>query len=166
MAQAYGFAVHGVDGSPVHVENLRPQFGDRVVQCVLGRDPIPWRGLDAVVLSHVLEHLHDPRGVLTHVRERMTAGACIYVAVPDIGSMHFRILGKRWDAVNPLAHLQYFTEASLRRLLAACSFQDVERVHHPSVPDELAPRWMRLMRQLGGSESSEVVLIARAADGG
>jgi SAM-dependent methyltransferase len=165
MAQAYGFEVHGVEGSRAQVAKLRPQFGDRVVHCVLGRDGIPWDGLDAVVMSHVLEHLHDPRQALTHIRERMSPGGWLYLAVPDLGSTHFKILGKRWDAINPLAHLQYFTEASLNRLLTACSFEDVERTEHPRIPDEVAPRWMRLIRQLGGSESSELVLLARAPGG-
>lgn len=166
MAQAYGFEVHGFESSRAQVAKLRPQFGDRVTHGVLGRDDIPWHGLDMVVMSHVLEHLHDPRAVLGHVRGRMRDGGWLYVAVPDMGSAQFAILGRRWDAINPLAHLQYFTEASLTRLLRSCSFDDVERVRHPAIPDEAAAPWMHLMRQVGGSESSELVLLARAATAG
>jgi SAM-dependent methyltransferase len=165
MAQVYGFEVYGLDGSHAQVAELRPQFGDRVAHGVLGRDEVPWDGLDVVVMSHILEHVADPAAVLAHVRERMTPGGWVYLAVPDLGSLHFTIFGKRWDAVNPLAHLQYFTEDSLRHLLAACSFERIERIRHPPVDDAVAPRWMRLMRQLGGSESSELLMLARATGG-
>jgi SAM-dependent methyltransferase len=165
VAQAYGFEVHGIEGSPAQVATLAPQFGDRILHCVLGQDAIPWQGLDAVVMSHILEHLHDPHEILTHIRERMSPGGWIYVAVPDMGSSHFKILGRRWDAISPLTHLQYFTEASLSRLLSACSFEDVERVHHPAADEDAALRWRRLMGQVGGSENSELTLVARNPNG-
>jgi SAM-dependent methyltransferase len=162
MAQGYGFEVYGIDGSPAQVERLRPQFGERIVNLVVGRDPIPWEAMDVVVMSHILEHVWDPEAVMSEVRRRMVPGGWVYLAVPDMESMHFKLLGKRWDAVNPLAHLHYFNERSLGRLLGTCGFEQVERVRHRPVEDAVAPRWMRLMRQLGGSESSELVLLARA----
>ena len=165
MAQVYGFEVYGIDGSHAHVADLRPQFGHRVVQGVLGRDEIPWDEMDVVAMSHILEHVTDPSAVMAHVRARMAPGGWVYVAVPDLGSTHFAIFGKRWDAVNPLAHLQNFTEGSLRHLLEACSFARIERIRHPPVDEDVAPRWMRLMRQLGGSESSELLMLARVPGG-
>jgi SAM-dependent methyltransferase len=164
MAQAYGFESYGVEGSRAQVERLRPQFGERVVSLVVGRDPIPWEGMDVVVMSHVLEHVPDPQAVLGEIRRRTTPGGWVYLAVPDMESMHFKLLGKRWDAVNPLAHLHYFNERSLGHLLEATGFDQVERIRLRPVEDAVAPRWMRLMRQLGGSESSELVLLARAPD--
>lgn len=161
MGQLYGFEVHGLDASQSQVDALRPQFGERVAHGIIGNDAIPWDGFDVVVMSHVLEHLADPRAVLSQVRERMNPDACLYVAVPDLESVHFTFFGKRWDAINPLAHLQHFTERSLSVLLGSCAFEQVERFRHPSPPDELCPRWMRLMRQLRGSESSELVMLAR-----
>jgi SAM-dependent methyltransferase len=164
MAQVYGFDVFGLDGSAERVAALQPLFGQRVARAVLGRDRVPWDSFDVVVLSHVLEHVAEPREALAEIASSMNAGGWLYVTVPDAASLEFRIFGKHWDAVNPLVHLHYFTAESLERLLRASGFEEVRRIRQPQVREELAPRWMRLMRQLGGTESSELILLARLPD--
>jgi SAM-dependent methyltransferase len=146
------------------IEPLRPLFGGRVVQAVVGRDPLPWTSFDVVVMTHVLEHLTDPGSVLREIASAMNDGGWVYVAVPDVESMDFKIFGKRWDVVNPLVHLQYFTEESLTRMLESAGFEGVTRIRHPHLRDEVSPRWMRLMRQLAGSDSSELTMLAKLPD--
>lgn len=164
MAQGYGFEAYGVDSSAAKVDPLHPRFGERVQRAVAGSDPLPWSGFDAVVLSHVLEHLPEPRRVLRELWEAMNPGAWLYVAVPDIDAMDYKVFGKHWDVISPLVHLQYFTERSLTAALEDCGFEDVQRIRLPVIRDEVAPRWVRLMRQLGGSESSELTVLARRPD--
>jgi SAM-dependent methyltransferase len=161
MAQVYGFEVFGVDSSAAHVERLRPHYGQRVAQCVVGRDTIPWEAMDVVVMSHVLEHLQEPDSALADVRKRMNPGGLLYVAVPDIDATEFKVFGKTWDVINPLVHLHYFSEQSLDRQLLSVGFEAVERVRHPLPADEISPRWARLMRHLGGDEVGELTVIAR-----
>jgi len=161
LAQAYGFEVFGIDSSEARVRHLMPIFGQRIVQGVIGKDPIPWRDFDVVVMSHVLEHLPNPQACLEEIKSIMNPSGVLYIAVPDMESVHFQIFGKKWDVVNPLVHFQYFNEKSLSRLLEGCGFEALERMEHPQMPGELIPRWMRLMRQLGGSEVSELALAAK-----
>jgi SAM-dependent methyltransferase len=164
MAQVYGFEVNGLDSSEDRVADMRPLFGERVMRVVVGRDPIPWRSFDVVVVSHVLEHLPDPVATIAEIASIMNPGGWLYIAVPDVGSMDFRIFGKHWNVVNPLVHVQYFSEQSLTTALESGGFEGVERLWHPRLRDELAPRWMRLMRQLGGSDSSELTILAKLPD--
>jgi SAM-dependent methyltransferase len=164
MAQVYGFEAYGIDSAASMIEPLRPLFGGRVAQAVVGRDPLPWTSFDVVVMTHVLEHLTDPGSVLREIASAMNDGGWVYVAVPDVESMDFKIFGKRWDVVNPLVHLQYFTEESLTRMLESAGFEGVTRIRHPHLRDEVSPRWMRLMRQLGGSDSSELTMLAKLPD--
>jgi len=166
VAPAYGFEVYGVDSSQAQVDRLTLEFGDRVARAVVGRDPIPWQAFDVVVMSHVLEHLPDPRAALEQVADVLNPGGLLYVAVPDLGSMHFKVLGKHWEAINPLVHLQYFTETSLSTLLTSAGFDAPERLRVPALPDEMSPRWMRLMRQLGGGDSDQLTVLARTPDAG
>ncbi|MGH2537003.1 MAG: methyltransferase domain-containing protein [Candidatus Promineifilaceae bacterium] len=161
LAQAYGFEVYGLDSSLAQVQRLEPLFGRRMAHVVAGEQPIPWEDLQVVVMSHVLEHLPRPGEVLAEVRAALAPAGLLYVAVPDMASMHFKLFGKRWDVVNPLVHFQYFNEGSLARLLGACGFASCERIHYPSPPDGYLPRWARLMRRFGGSESSEVLMLAQ-----
>ncbi len=162
MAQAHGFEVHGIDASAGHVAAVAPFLGDRVAHRLFGRDPLPWDSLDVVVMTHVLEHLPEPAQALAEVRAALNPGGWLYLAVPDMDSVDYRIFGKRWDVVNPLAHLQYFTDGSLRHLLEESGFEAVERVRHPRIRDEISPRWMRLMRQLGGDELGELTFLAKS----
>jgi SAM-dependent methyltransferase len=161
VARAYGFEVYGVDGSERLLERLSPFFGQRLARHWVGDGPFPWGSFDALVLSHVVEHLPDPRAALCQAREALNPGGVVYVAVPDMGSVQFRVLGRRWNTIHPLVHLQYFNQASLTRLLEDAGFEVVERIEHQPFPDAAATRWMRLFRRLGGSESGELALLAR-----
>jgi 2-polyprenyl-3-methyl-5-hydroxy-6-metoxy-1,4-benzoquinol methylase len=160
LARAYGFEVYGMDSSTLMVEQMEPEFGIRLSHGTLGTDEIPWDRFDAIVMSHVAEHLVDPVTVLRDVRTKLSPGGLLYVAVPNIESLQFKIFGKHWDAINPLVHMQYFNEASLTRLLRSAGFVDMERIQFPPFPRPMKPKWMRLFRELGGDESGELAIVA------
>lgn len=164
-ARAYGFEAYGVDSSRFLVDQLRPEFGDRLHFAAAGAEPIPWDSFDVVVMSHVAEHLADPPAVLRDLHARLNPGGLLYVAVPDLEALQYRLFGKHWDVINPLVHFQYFNEASLSRLLTDCGFEAVERVLHPPLPRAITPGWMRLMRKLGGNESGELAIVAQRPGG-
>jgi hypothetical protein len=105
--------------------------------------------------------LPDPRKVLAEVMEKLAPGGVLYIAVPDMDSLQFRIFGKHWDVISPLVHMQYFNEQSLSRLLGDCGFDNLERIRYPSLPKELTPKWMQLFRKLGGDEAGELAMVAQ-----
>lgn len=160
LARAYGFEVYGMDSSSHLVEQLRPQFGMRLSHGTLGTDPIPWESFDVIIMSHVVEHVTDPGRILREVMQKLSPGGVLYVAVPDIESLQFRIFGKYWDAINPMVHMQYFNEASMSRLLRDSGFVDLERIRFPPLPRSMKPKWMQLFRDLGGDEAGEFAMVA------
>jgi len=75
------------------------------------------RHFDAVTFWAVLEHLAEPGLFVERAwRALKPAGVCL-VLVPNLGSLAMRLLGARYRYVYP-QHLNYFTQASLRRLVA------------------------------------------------
>lgn len=162
LAQAYGFEVFGVDSSPGKVEQLWPRFGPRLQQIIMGRDDIPWQSFDVIIMSHVIEHLPNPAATISEVRRLLNPHGLLYVAVPDMESLPFKIFGKKWDVVNPIVHYQYFTKNSLRYLLKNSGFASFEQVEHPQTPLGLMSEWSRFMHELEGSESSELSVLAQA----
>jgi SAM-dependent methyltransferase len=165
LAKAYGFEAFGVDSSRAEIDLLEPQFGKRLERVVIGRDEIPWDSFDVVIMSHTLEHLPDPEESLVKIRGIMNPGAILYIAVPDMQSLQFKVFGKKWDVINPLVHFQYFNEVSLCRLLKKCGFVDLERIRHPELMNRFASRWVRLMRKLGGNDSGELAILAHVPEG-
>ncbi|MFI5244764.1 MAG: class I SAM-dependent methyltransferase [Gemmatimonadales bacterium] len=165
LARAYGFEVYGMDSSRRLVAQLESEFGKRLNHGTLGADPIPWDSFDAIVMSHVVEHLVDPVRILRDVLAKLSPGGLLYVAVPDIESLQFRIFGKYWDAINPLVHMQYFNEKSLSRLLRDAGFVLPERIQFPPLPRTMTPKWMQLFRDLGGDESGELAIVVQRPAG-
>ncbi len=161
LARAYGLETYGVEASPNQLKSLDDRMGRRLWRSSTADQSLPWGSFDAVIVSHVLEHTDDPRGFLESISSALNPEGVIYVAVPDMDSAQFRIFGKRWDPITPLAHQQYFNKASLSRLLESVGFRQPERIDHVPIPDDLASRWMRLMREIGGSDSGELALIAQ-----
>src|SRR5215510_13569957 len=131
LAQGYGFQVYGVERSEALLDRLSPVFGRRLAQTSLGDDALPWGAFDVVAMSHVLEHVVDPREALARVHAALNDDGLLYLAVPDMDSVQFRILGKRWNVVSPIVHVQYFTEASLRRAVDESGFEVISRLEPP-----------------------------------
>jgi SAM-dependent methyltransferase len=159
-AHAYGFEVYGINSAEDQVAQLRPQFGAHVYRAIVGEDDLPSGPFDVVVMSHVLEHLPHPRTLLNDLALVLSPGAVVYTAVPDMDSVQFRVLGKRWDVVNPLVHVQYFNQRSLTMLLERAGFVDIALAPHRLAPAEAASKRMLLMRNLGGTDSGELALLS------
>lgn len=161
LAKSHGFEPYGLESSLSQIEHLQSQLGNHLHLVKPGEADFPWQGFDAIVISHVLEHLPEPAEFLQRVFQAMNPDGVLYVAVPDIDSFQFQAFGKRWDVVSPITHLQYFRESTLRHVLSDCLFRDIERVNHAPLADDVAPRWMRLMRKLGGTDAGELAMICR-----
>ena len=82
-----------------------------------------------VTVCDVLEHLADPGAAVDRLGGWLEPGGALYVTVPDAGSRLARVMGRRWWSVLPM-HLQYFTRASMTRLLTDRGFRVVQVGSH------------------------------------
>lgn len=72
---------------------------------------------DWITLSHVIEHLHNPREIISKLSERVMPGGGIWISTPDAESFLFEIQeGRARDADFP-RHRQVFSEKLLAHLL-------------------------------------------------
>ncbi len=76
------------------------------------------RKFEAVTFWAVLEHLAAPQQFLAKAGSVLKADGCCFVLVPNMKSLAARFLGMRYRYVYP-QHLNYFTKATLTRLVAA-----------------------------------------------
>lgn len=71
---------------------------------------------DVISLSHVLEHVGDPRTFLRELRDLLRPGGIIVIAVPDAKRNPFDLL--------VVDHVLHFTTSGLARLLSGAGFRD------------------------------------------
>lgn len=89
---------------------------------------------DAIFLTHILEHLPDPVGVVRKAREWLAPDGRLLVAVPNADSLH-RLVGvkmgmlERKDSLNAqdieLGHLRVYTPTDLRSHLELAGIEIV-----------------------------------------
>lgn len=69
---------------------------------------------DLIALDNVIEHLLDPVGTLSAIRDRLQPKGHAVVITPNMRSGQFRLLGRRWTPeLAPHAHVFLFTPESL-----------------------------------------------------
>lgn len=116
LGEVPGLTCVGIDVSASSVQAARARgldvreaaFAD--IDSVLGPDET----FDAIVMSHVLEHVEDPLGVTRTLMARLNPGGRLMAAVP-YSPMSREMLG--WDIMNmPPHHLTRWNAQSLTKL--------------------------------------------------
>lgn len=80
---------------------------------------------DLVAMTDSLEHFFDPFVVLENTFHILKNRGVLFVSVPNIESISFKLIGKQWAIVSPLEHLSYFSPVSLRRILENSGFENI-----------------------------------------
>jgi ubiquinone/menaquinone biosynthesis C-methylase UbiE len=87
---------------------------------------------DVVTLWGVIEHFENPRKEIGQVARLMKRGGVLCIWTGDIESLTARLLGKKWWYFMG-QHIQYFSRATLHRLLEECGFTKVAIRNYPYV---------------------------------
>jgi SAM-dependent methyltransferase len=88
------------------------------------------RRFDAVTLSHVIEHLHDPAAVLARIHGLLEPGGTLWIATPNLESLGHRRFRRDWLHLDAPRHLVLFTTSSLHALLHRCGFTPAGMAAH------------------------------------
>ena len=81
---------------------------------------------DRIVSNHVIEHLHDPAGMMIRCRELLNESGKVIIITPNICGFGSRLFGRNWRGLEPPRHIQIYSPASLRQLLLNCGYSEVE----------------------------------------
>lgn len=81
---------------------------------------------DIVSMVEVLEHVEDPAVLVAEAARLLRPGGALYFTTPNVGSLPYRLLGKRWSVVTPPHHLQLFSTDGIESLLARAGFKVVK----------------------------------------
>jgi len=81
---------------------------------------------DAVVMNHVIEHVHEPVELLAEVRRLLKPGGVLIANTPNAMSQEHRIFGTHWYSLDPPRHLHLFSPRSLSSLARRAGFRHHE----------------------------------------
>ncbi|HEU0100058.1 MAG TPA: class I SAM-dependent methyltransferase [Allosphingosinicella sp.] len=131
-ARKAGWEVFGCDFDPAAVVAAR-QSGAEVRQG--GAESfLDSRGsFDAVTLSHVVEHVHDPAGLLALCLDLLKPGGSIFVDTPNADARGLALFGRSWRGLEPPRHLILFNWSGLERVMTRCGFDRLERLPQPGL---------------------------------
>jgi 2-polyprenyl-3-methyl-5-hydroxy-6-metoxy-1,4-benzoquinol methylase len=124
--KALGWEVEGVEIDPTAAEAARAR-GVPVRVGTLEQQAFPDNHFDAVHSAHVLEHVHDPLGLLRESCRILKAGGTLVTITPNAGSWGHCRFGAAWLNMDAPRHLHLFSTATLRQA-AEKSGLNVERL--------------------------------------
>ena len=109
-----GWEVAGIEPDPAAADRAERVHDIQVIAPTVQAAPIAPGSVDAVTLSHVLEHAADPLALLRDCRRWLKPQGKIVIVTPNLasrGSRHFR---DSWVHLDPPRHLYLFSPATLR----------------------------------------------------
>jgi len=127
MMRERGYRVVGLDFSREAAGVAWNQQQAPAVAGDLERAPLRAGSFAGVVMSHVLEHVYNPRAYLAAARDLLACDGRLVVNVPNAASWQFRLLGRSWNGVDVPRHLFDYRDSDMEQLLHACGFEVVRR---------------------------------------
>ncbi|MPY90080.1 MAG: methyltransferase domain-containing protein [Luteitalea sp.] len=116
LLRQLGWRVEGVDFDPSAVAAARARGLE--VRCGTIDDQGYAAGVfDAVVASHVLEHLFDPVRFIRECSRILAPGGRLVLVTPNTASASHKRFGSSWFPLEPPRHIMMFHSGLLRRLV-------------------------------------------------
>jgi 2-polyprenyl-3-methyl-5-hydroxy-6-metoxy-1,4-benzoquinol methylase len=129
-----GFHSTGLDFSAEAADVAERENGVRVIVGSLKQAALPERSFDIVTLFHVMEHVTDPRQVLSEVSRILKSDGVLVLQVPNIDSLQFRAFGAKWYGLDIPRHVIDYSRKAITGLLNDCGFAPV-RIKHFNLRD-------------------------------
>lgn len=120
-----GWQVEGIDVDPVAVEKSKSK-GLKVHVGSLEDQQYAENYFDAITMSHLIEHVHDPLGLLKECCRILKPSGRLAVVTPNINSVGHRTCGSSWFHLDPPRHLRIFTVNALTSLMQKAGFRGIK----------------------------------------
>jgi 2-polyprenyl-3-methyl-5-hydroxy-6-metoxy-1,4-benzoquinol methylase len=127
LARGCGWRVVGVEPDALAVQQAKARGLD-VLHGSLDQLDGHQEVFDQITLSHVIEHLHDPRQVLIRCLELLKPGGRLWIETPNGLSIGHQTFGAAWRGLETPRHLILFTWGNLTQALQDLGFTRVRRV--------------------------------------
>ena len=124
---ARGFSVRGIEIGRERREMARDVTSAPIDETnLVVEHPDPEQAADVVTLFHVLEHVADPISFAKKLRTLVRPGGALVCEVPNVNELLLDTCPEYWHFYWIRAHLSYFSDAILKRVLHQAGFASVE----------------------------------------
>lgn len=156
----FGWDVAGVEFDTVSV-NLARSLGLDAHLGSIEDVAYPSGTFDAVVASHLIEHLPDPAGFLRECRRVLKEGGSLVLTTPNASSLGHRLFAANWRGLEPPRHLHVFGPKALSMLARDAGFKEVH-VKTTARSGSILAQSLRLARKVSpsGAGRLEIELMA------
>ncbi|MBK9125769.1 MAG: class I SAM-dependent methyltransferase [Chloroflexi bacterium] len=120
-----GWRVEGVEFDAVAVEVAKTKGLD-VHKGSLLEQEYPDDSIDAILISHVIEHVYDPTKLLSECRRILKPGGMLIVFTPNNTSLSHRVFRQDCWLLEPPRHLQFFGVKSMSKVLDQAGLRNRE----------------------------------------
>jgi 2-polyprenyl-3-methyl-5-hydroxy-6-metoxy-1,4-benzoquinol methylase len=120
-----GWRVEGVEIDPEAVAVARSK-GLVIHSGTLKDQQFPDDQFDAVTMSHVIEHVHDPIALISECMRILKPNGMLVVITPNACSFGHAFYGGNWVALEPPRHLHIFTPSALLGAARLAGFSRME----------------------------------------
>ena len=124
--QLCGWEVEGVDFDSKAVEGVKTRYGFNVHAGTLESIGYPDSSFDAITMSHVIEHVHDPVALLKECYRILKPTGYLVVVTPNINSWGHKKFEENWIHLDPPRHINLFSQNTLQTCAKKAGCQNID----------------------------------------
>lgn len=121
-----GWIVEGQEVDPKAASNAGKRYGLTVHVGGLASLSLKEDMYDAIILNHVVEHVHDPVSLLSECHRLLKRRGMLVAITPNVKSYGHRRFGKYWRDLDPPRHLYLFSQRTLQQTATRSGFNKIE----------------------------------------
>lgn len=84
---------------------------------------------DVAILSHVIEHVENPKEMIQEIYKRLSPGGYFYIATPNFHSAGRKIFKNNWRGIDAPRHMHFFNKKNLKIILKKSGFTNLKQVY-------------------------------------
>jgi 2-polyprenyl-3-methyl-5-hydroxy-6-metoxy-1,4-benzoquinol methylase len=140
--QKKGWQTTGVEISTPQAAYARKERGLDIRTLPLEENHFADGSFQAVLASHLIEHLNDPASMVREVFRILAPKGRFFVTTPNISGFQARLFGRRWRSAI-FDHLYLFSVKTLSALLRQSGFEVEKIATWGGLAAGLAPPWIK-----------------------
>ncbi len=131
-AVEYGYNAYGVELNYNNCLKVKDLLGDKIINADLYSANFPAKMFDVIYMRDVFEHIPDPQRMLCEMNRIANNGCILYIEVPNIEGLIYKIVKEKHVCVFGFEHLNYWSPQTLEKILGTCGFE-IAAIKHESL---------------------------------